>query len=131
MVVLPPSVTEPFSLNSWKVNSVPGMVKGPVDPESSRVVTSFVDLTILADMLIVTAFSANCSDVWNWPLYVLPSLAEKLTVDSPPLNGTGRLNFSVVGPASNEDIIIKEFRLRLVIRMVVFILIAGGGAIIQ
>ena len=27
MVVLPPSVTEPFSLNSWKVKSVPGMVK--------------------------------------------------------------------------------------------------------
>jgi hypothetical protein len=27
MVVLLPSVTEPFSLNSWKVKPVPGMVK--------------------------------------------------------------------------------------------------------
>ena len=119
MVVLLPSVTEPFMLNLAKLKPVFGTMKGPVDPESCSVVTS-ANLIIVADTLTGTACPDSCSDVSNWPLYVLPSPAIKLTVVSSPLNGAGRLSLnSVVGPAASEDIIIWKFRvsrLRLIER---------------
>ena len=119
MVVLLPSVTEPFMLNLAKLKPVLGTMKGPVDPESCSVVTS-ANLIIVADTLTGTACPDSCSDVSNWPLYVLPSPAIKLTVVSSPLNGAGRLSLnSVVGPAASEDIIIWKFRvsrLRLIER---------------